>query len=132
MLIIAKLRKTHMIDLTNRTVDEVNELIKKYINLLELIRQQQEIPYLAVIIDVGIKYVKEKYQDLELDWKAWSIVYLKNKYLKGKLKKESEIPDLIDDFIKHYKDKYKEYIDGLGMSASDFDRDYGFVCSCLK
>jgi hypothetical protein len=121
-----------MIDLTNRTIDEINELIQKYISVLELIKQQKQIPYLAIVIDVGIKYVKEKYQDLELDWKAWSIVYLKHKYLRGKIKKESDIPNLIDDFIKYYKDKYKSYVDNLGMSTSDFDRDYGFVCAYIN
>ena len=119
-----------MIDLTNRTVDEINALIQKYASVLELLKPQHQ-PYLAVVIDVGVKYVKEKYQDLELDWKAWSIVYLKNKYMKGKLKKESEIPGLIDDFIQHYKDKYADYIKQLGLYSTEFDRDYGFVCAYL-
>jgi len=116
-----------MIDSISRTIEEVNGLIQKYTSLLELIKPQEQIPYVAVIIDIGITYIKEKYADIELDWKIWAIVYLKNKYLKGKISKESEIPESIDDFIIHYKNEYKEYIDKLGMSASDFDRDYGFV-----
>jgi len=123
----ARLRKTHMIDLTNRTIEEVNGLIQKYASVLELVKPPQQQPYLAVIIDVGIKHVKENHQDLPLDWKIWSIIFTKNKYLNNKLGKESEIPEIIDDFIKHYKDNYKEYIDSLGMYASDFDRDYGFI-----
>ena len=125
--IFARLRRMHMIDLTNRTIDEINELIQKYSNVLELIKQQDVIPYLAVVIDVGVKYIKEKYPNLELDWKAWLIVYLKNVYLKGKIKKESEIPEFIDKFIKEYEDNYVKYIDSLGMFASEFDRDYAFV-----
>lgn len=121
----------HMIDLTNRSVDEVNGLIQKYVSVLQLIRPIRHIPYLAVIIDIGIKYIKEKYYDLEPDWKSWSIVYIKNKYMKGKINKESDIPELIDEFIKHYKNEYSDYIQHIGMSASEFDRDYGFVCKFI-
>lgn len=120
-----------MIDLTNRTVDEVNELIQKYAFVLELIRPPQHIPYLAVIIDIGVKYIQEKHRDLELNWKSWSMVYIKNKYKKGKINKESDIPDLIDEFINHYKNEYSDYIQQIGMSASEIDRDYGFVCKYI-
>jgi hypothetical protein len=117
-----------MIDLTSRTIDEINGLIQKYTSVLELyIKQQQYIPYLAVIIDVGVKHIKEKHADLPLDWKVWSIIYIKNKYFKDKIPKESDIPELIDEFIGHYKEKYGDYINDLGLSSSEFDRDYGFV-----
>jgi hypothetical protein len=121
-----------MIDLTNRTVEDVNALIQKYASLLELIREKQQIPYLAVVLDIGINHVKETYPTLELDWKAWSIVLLKNKYLKGYVKNESDIPVIIAEFIKHFKDNYADYIQQLGMSATEFDRDYGFVCRYMK
>jgi hypothetical protein len=115
-----------MIDLTNKSVDEINELIKKYAQALELIKPQFQ-PYLAVIIDIGVKHIKEKHQDLPVDWKAWSIVYLKNKYFKGRIHKESDIPDLIDDLIRHHNDDYKKYIDDLGVFTNEYDRDRGFV-----
>jgi hypothetical protein len=120
-----------MIDLTNRTVDEVNGLIQKYASVLELIRPQHHIPYLAVIIDIGINHIKEKHADLELDWKSWSMVFIKNKYMKGKINKESDIPELIDEFVEHYKNEYSDYIQHIGMSASDCDKDYGFVCKFI-
>jgi hypothetical protein len=121
-----------MIDLTNKTTEEVNALIQKYVDVLRFIKPQKEIPYLAVVLDVGIAHVKENFKDLQLDWKAWSIVYLKNKYLDGKLKKEQDIPALINGFVNHYKDNYQEFINNLGMFSSDFDRDYGFVCQYLN
>ena len=73
-----------MIDLTSKSVDEINELIQKYIGVLELIKDKKHIPYLAVVISVGIKHIKENYDDLILDWKAWSIINLKHKYLNNK------------------------------------------------
>jgi hypothetical protein len=116
-----------MIDLTNRSVDEINALIQKYASVLELIKPQYQ-PFMAVILDIAIPYVKENYPDLPLDWKSWSIVVLKHKYFKGKVHKETDIPKIITEFIQQYKDNYAEYIQQLGISASEFDRDYGFVC----
>jgi hypothetical protein len=126
----ARLQKLHMIDLTNRSVEEVNGLILKYASILELLKPQHQ-PSMAVILEVSINHVKETYPTLELDWKAWSIVCLKNKYLKGQVKKESDIPAIIAEFIKHFKDDYADYIQHLGMSATEFDRDYGFVCKYI-
>jgi hypothetical protein len=120
-----------MIDLTNKTVEEVNALIQKYASVLELIKPQYQ-PFLAVIIDIGVQYVKTNHNDLPLDWKTWSIVVLKNKYFKGKVHKETDIPNIIAEFIQCYKDNYAEYIQQLGMSASEFDRDYGFVCRYMQ
>jgi hypothetical protein len=127
----ARLRKLHMIDLTNKNVEEVNALIQKYASVLELIKPQYQ-PFLAVILDIAVSYIKENHNDLPLDWKAWSIVVLKNKYFSGKVHKESDIPVIIADFIKHFKDNYADYIQQLGMSATEFDRDYGFVCRYMK
>jgi hypothetical protein len=125
-----------MTDLTNKIQStseiDIEELYKKYNPLFEFIKDKKQIPYLVVIIDWSIKYIKENYNDLELDWKAWSVVFLKHKYLRGKLKKESDIYETIDDFIKHYKEKYESYVKNLAMYVSDFDRDYGFVCNYLK
>ena len=129
--IFARLQTKHMIDLTNKNVDEINALIQKYASVLELLKPQYQ-PYMAFIIDTGVKYIQENYPTLELDWKAWSIVVLKNKYFKGKIHNESDIPKIIAEFIQHFKDNYAEYIQQLGMSATEFDRDYGFVCRYMK
>lgn len=118
--------------INNRTIDEVNILIQKYAGVLELIKQQEEIPYLAIVIDVGVKYVKEKHNDLNIDWKAWTIVYLKNQYLNGQIKKEENISNLIENFIKNYYYNYNEHINNLGIYLSDFDRDYAFVCNYFQ
>jgi hypothetical protein len=120
-----------MIDLTNRSVEDVNALIQKYASVLELIKPQHQ-PSMAVILEVGINHVKENYPMLELDWKVWSIVLLKNKYLSGHLKKESDIPKTIADFVQHIKDNYADYIQQLGMFTNEFDRDYAFLCRYMK
>jgi hypothetical protein len=109
---------------------DMEELYKKYEPLFEFITDKKQIPYLVVVIDWGIKYIKENYNDLDIDWKVWSIVFLKHKY--NLLSKKEDIYKFIDDFIKHYKEKYESYIKNLGIYASDFDKDYGFVCNYIK
>lgn len=125
-----------MTDLTNKiettSEEDMQALYKIYEPLFEFIKDKKQIPYLVVIIDWGIKYIKENYNDLELEWKAWSVVFLKHRYLRGKVDKKEDIYKCVDDFIKHYKEKYEFYIKNLAIYASDFDRDYGFVCSYLK
>ena len=126
----------HMTDLINEIdntpVSDMQVLYSEYAPLYEFIKDKNKIPYLTIVIDWGIKYVKEKYSDQELDWKAWSIVYLKHKFLKGRFEKKEDIYHSIDTFMKYYNDDYKEYIEQTGVTASSFDRDYGFVCIFLN
>ena len=125
-----------MTDLTNKigniSVADMQVLYTKYTPLAEFIgKYKDQVPYLLYVIDAGVEYIKKTYVDLSVDWKAWAIVYLKHMYLKGHLKKEEDISATIDEFVKHYNEDYKSYIDDLALSASEFDRDYGFVCKYI-
>lgn len=113
-----------MIDLTNKSIDEVNQLIQKYAKVLEIIRPEEQ-PYLAVLIDVAHKYIVEKYKDLTADWKTWCIIALKKE--RNKIHRESDVPKIIDEFVEYYKNEYQKYVNNLGVFASEFDRDMGFV-----
>lgn len=113
-----------MIDLTNKTVEEINGLIQKYTSVLELIEEQERIPYLAYIIDIAVNHIKNAHSDLTIDWKAWCIVVLTKLF--SKIKKEGNISEIIDDFVAHYKKEYQNYCDDLALFASEYDRDYGF------
>lgn len=119
-------------EISNTPVSEMQVLHAQYAPLYEFIKDKTKIPYITVVIDWGIKYVKEKYTDRELDWKAWSIVYLKHKYLRGHIETKDGIHNHIDVFMKYYDDDYVEYIEQTGASATEFDRDYGFVCALLN
>ena len=113
-----------MIDLTNKNV---NELIQKYIGVLEINKNNEDIPFLAVIIDIGVNYIKTNHYNLPVDWKVWTIIFLRNKYLHGAINTESDIPVLINEFVKYYLEKYSQYIDDIAHYSSDFDRDSCFV-----
>jgi hypothetical protein len=55
-----------MTDLTNRSVEQVNVLIQKYGQLLEVAdaRKKEDIPVLAIIFDVGINHINANHKDI--------------------------------------------------------------------
>ena len=120
-----------MTDLTNKSAKEVNEFIQIYTPLLEYARHKEDIPLLAIIFDISIKYIKEKHNNLSVDWKSWSVFVVKKLYFNKKIKSEEDVKKIIDDFIDYWKKEYKEYCNNLGMYTSVYDRDRGFVYKYL-
>lgn len=119
-----------MTDLINNiSAQEVNELIQKYASVLEVAnaKTRDDIPILAIIFDISVKYLKNWHNDLPVDWKAWSVIVVKNQYYNKKINSESDIIQTINDFVKSWKEDYNSYCDGLGMYASEYDRDRGFI-----
>lgn len=116
-----------MTDLTNRTVEEVNVLIQKYAQVLEVseVKNILDAQILVIIIDVAIQYINQNYSDLHKDWKTWCIIVLKK--LIKKISTEEDVKKCVDDFITYYKSEYHNYINDLGIFASEFDRDEGFI-----
>jgi hypothetical protein len=112
-----------MIDLTNKTIDEINGLIQKYAHALELVRQPDQ-PYMAYIINVAYAHLQDKHKDLNKDWKAWTIVVLKN--LCRKINNDSDIQKIVDEFVEYQKIEYKKYVENL-IWHNEIERDWGFV-----
>jgi hypothetical protein len=113
--------------LTPEDITLLNLLVDKYLVALnELNNEQKSIAgYIAYVIEQGVLYVKEK--NIPADWKCWTIVYLKELLLLNKIKDESDIPTLIEKFLTHYSTHYPKYLDSVGVSSSDYDRDRVFV-----
>lgn len=112
-----------MIDLTSKTIDEINAHIQKYAQALELIKQPDQ-PYMAYIIHVAVTYLKSQHNDLNKDWKSWTVVALKNSY--RKINNDADILKIIDQFIEYYKTNYEKYIKDL-IWHDEIERDWGFV-----
>jgi hypothetical protein len=83
----------------------------------------------AIMLDVAIKYLQENHKDLNSDWKAWSVIVLKKQF--KKIRTEEDIKKTINNFIEYYQNEYQNFIDDLGMFASEYDRDLGFVSRFL-
>jgi len=122
-----------MIDLINR-VDEwikadtnaVQEIVNKYAAILEGTRPEKNIPYLAVIINTCVDYLGGSHGASNAEWKSWSVLLIKKLFEEGKLKKEADIPLIIDEFLDYKEKEYKKYCDDI-ISVNDYERDRGFV-----
>ena len=117
-----------MIDLTNKTVDEINSFITKYAKALEIFRPEAQ-PYLAYMINTAVDYLNEKYKDLSADWKTWVIILVKRHF--DTIKTEAEIKNIIDKFFVYYNAEYQKYCDSI-VSASEWDKDNGFLHQYLN
>lgn len=122
-----------MIDLTNKTVENVDTLIKLYAPVLDIlgVKTIEEIQIFAIIFDISVKHIKEKHNDLDVDWKAWSVVVVKKTHTLKKFEYVENIITTIDEFITYWRINYNNYCDNLAIFASEFDRDFGFVYKYL-
>mgnify|MGYP001022825929 CR=1 FL=1 len=98
-----------MTDLTNRTAHEVNELIQKYAPVLEVsgVKTVIDAQILVILVDIAVKYIQEKYNNISTDLKAWSVVAVKQS--RKKIKTEADVKKIIDDFIEYYKTEFEQY-----------------------
>lgn len=126
-----------MIDINNRNVNELspedvqilNSLVAKYNDVLLQLSDKQKpfAHFIAFLIEVASLYIKEKHTTLTPDWKTWCIIYLKELYINNQIENNDYILAHIDLFVEHYNKNYQKFIDDIGISASDYDRDYEFV-----
>lgn len=112
-------------------INSIQVLVTKYRPVLQETRVEKNIPYLAYIIDASINHINAKHKKLSKDWKAWSVIVIKNLFLDGKIKKEKDIPNIIDDFVGYYTGEYEKYCEDI-ISATEFDRDNGFMFKYIR
>lgn len=122
-----------MIDLINRVdkwiksdVNAVQEIVNKYSLVLQDIKSEKNIPYLAVIINTCVDYLNGSHAAINADWKSWSVLLIKKLFEEGDLKKEADIPLIIDEFLDYKNKEHKTYCDNT-ISVNDYERDRGFV-----
>jgi len=122
-----------MIDLITRVdkwiktdINSVQEIVNKYTSILEGTLPEKNIPYLAVIIDICVLYLNGSHGETNQDWKSWSTLLIKKLFETGKLKKESDIPNIVDEFLDFKEKNYQNYCDDI-ISVSDYEKDRGFM-----
>lgn len=100
-----------MIDLTSKSTDEINELIRKYSNILVLYNHMENhIPYLAYIFDICNNHLLDKHHDLPNDWKIFSFLLIEKLYFNDNDSLTDEIiVKTIDDFVIHIKNEFENY-----------------------
>ena len=116
-----------MIDLTNKTPEELNTLIQKYLPVLQEIKVSPVLyPQLAYIFDVATKHILEKHNELTPEWKSWCMVVLKELFTKSKISNDLDVTNIIDDFVNEYNLNYESYCSYMS-SANEYDQQRGFV-----
>jgi hypothetical protein len=116
-----------MIDLTNKTPEELNTLIQKYLSVLQEVKAKPEqYVQLAYIINIAVQYFAIHHMDLPNEWKTWCTLALKELCLKNKINSEIDITDIIEDFVNNYNLNFESYCSFM-ISASEYDQQRGFV-----
>ena len=123
-------KKYIMISLLNKTQEELATLIQKYFNLIEHTNAREDFVNLAYTLDVGISYIGKKHANIDISWKLYCTLLLKNLY--RKINNELEIYNTIDKFIDFINNEYRNHLSDSDFSLSDFDRDYAFVKQFLN
>jgi len=118
-------------ELIKSDINSVQELVNKYASVLQDTKPEKDIPYLAYIINICVNYINTNHKDLPQDWKAWSVVVVRNLYFDGKIKMGDDILKIIDDFLTFWKAEYKSYCQDI-IAASEYDRDRGFMYRFLN
>ena len=117
-----------MTDLTNRTAQEVNELIQKYAPVLEVsgIKTVIDAKILVILVDIAVKYIEEKYANLNTELMALSVVAVKES--QKKIKNEADVKKIVDDFIEYYKTEFEQYR-AMMCECPQIDLECNFVHS---
>jgi hypothetical protein len=127
-----------MTDLTNKVdalilndLKSLQDTVNNYGTILELLKKKDDIPYVGFIVDIGVKHIRKFHEKETPDLKAWSIVVLKDLFQSGVLKTEEQIPELIDEFIEHYKKDFRAYKENH-VAVNDYYMELGFVMAFEK
>ena len=119
-----------MIDITNKSTEEINLLIQTYSHVLEIVKYQEKVPYIAVVVDIAFKHIANCYNDLTSDWKAWSVYVVEE--LCDIINNETEVKDIINEFNEYKQKEYQKFLDDVAMFVSEYDRDWAFVHAFMK
>ena len=112
-------------------INSIQNIVNKYADVLLETLSEKEIPYLAYIINISVEHINENHKNIPKNWKAWSVVVVKKKYLDGKIKKNQDILNTINDFLTFWKSDYKKWCKDI-ISATEYDRDREFTYKFIR
>lgn len=118
-------------NLIQNDLQSLQNTVNNYTQILELLKNKDEVPYIAFIIDIAVKHIKNHHQTETPDLKAWSVVVIKDLFRAGVLKHEDDVPNIIDEFIKHFKSEYPKYKENH-VAVSEYDMELGFAFSFIQ
>jgi hypothetical protein len=120
---------TDLISKVDKMVEEdlnaIQEMVNAYTSVLNDVLPVKNIPYIAYLVDVSVKHIKENHNDKHQDWKSWATLLIKKSFEEGSLVNDEDITPLIDEFFEYKEKGHDKWCEDM-ISASDYDRDRGF------
>jgi hypothetical protein len=117
-----------MIDITNKSVEQLNALKQKYAKILESIPDNEK-NYHAYVIDVAINFINTYYPIINNNWKSWIVVVVVK--LREIINNENDIGNIINKFLIFHNINYDKYIDEI-ICLDEVDRDLDFINDFIK
>lgn len=106
-------------------MDNNKDLIEKYSNVLELIKDHKQHNNLSILFDIAIKYLKERYKDYDINIKISATYIIKELYLKNLISSDIQTINIIDDFINYTDKNYDSFIKEYDIN--DFNTNMIFI-----
>lgn len=112
-------------------IQSIQDIATKYKDILEIIPDQKQVPYLAYIINICVEHINEFHDKRDADKKAWAVIVIKNLFTANTIKKESDILKTIDEFLEYVDDEFPAYAN-KHVAVSQYDLELGFVYGFVK
>ena len=113
-----------MISISNKTREELNNIIRKYEQPLSTLQNTNLYPYYAVVIDIAEPLLIKKGEIFNAHWKAIIILFIvKNIYV---FNNQTDVEKFINDFEIYFRKEYKKYLKD-SIIDDEFNRDFIFM-----
>lgn len=115
----------------SKILDNSEELIKKYSNVLELYDgKKYDHTFLSQILEHSVEHIKDIHPQMELQHKI-AAVYIVIRIFKSSPNKFNfnKITLYINQFFDYVNKEYKKYIESLVLISDGFDADMTFYMS---
>ena len=106
-------------------MEENKDLVVKYNNVLELVKDHKQHNNLAILFEISIKYLRERYKSYTTEIKTSGVFIIKELYLKGLISIDNQAINIIDDFIIYYDKNYNDFI--KDYESPNFETNMHFI-----
>ena len=113
-----------MIDISDKTREELNNIIRKYEQPLLTLKETELYPQYAVVIDIAEPILIKKDEVFNAHWKAIILLFIVKSI--DNFEFQADIENFILDFEKYFKINYQDFLEN-SVIDDEFDRDFIFV-----
>jgi len=102
-------------------MEENKDLVVKYSNVLELIKDHKQHNNIAILLEISVNYINMKYKDVDIEIKTCAVYIIKELYLKNLISSDVQTTSIIDDFINYYNTNYNNFIKDYDIDVFDLN-----------